>query len=165
MTTHPQYRIGLGHDTHRFTAGDHLQLGSVRVPADRAFLAHSDGDVLIHAIMDALLGAAALGDIGEMFPDNDPANRGRDSAEMLRQVKKLLDERNWKIINLDCIVFLQSPKLGPYKAEIQSRLAMILDLEPTQIGVKAKTGEGIGFIGREEGASAECVALLQSRDL
>ena len=164
MSILPQYRVGIGHDTHRLVAGDHLQLGlqlgGVRVPTDRAFVAHSDGDVLIHAVIDALLGAASLGDIGELFSDQDPANRGRDSAEMLAQVKRLLDENRWQIVNLDCIVFLQKPKLGPYKEAIRTRLAAILGLEPGQVGVKAKTGEGVGHIGREEAAAAECVALL-----
>jgi 2-C-methyl-D-erythritol 2,4-cyclodiphosphate synthase len=116
--------------------------------------------VLLHAITDALLGAAALGDIGEMFPDSDPANRGRDSADMLRQAAARVRHHGWAILNLDCIVFAQQPKLSPYKQAIRERIAEILAMSPDQVGVKAKTGEGIGPIGQEEIIQAQCVALL-----
>jgi 2-C-methyl-D-erythritol 2,4-cyclodiphosphate synthase len=121
---------------------------------------HSDADVLLHAITDALLGAAAMGDIGEMFPDSDPANRGRDSAEMLRQAAGRVRQQGWAILNIDCIVFAQQPKLSPYKQAIRERIAEILALSPDQVGVKAKTGEGIGPVGQEEIIQAQCVALL-----
>ncbi len=118
--------------------------------------------MLLHAVTDALLGAAALGDIGEMFPDTDPVNRGRDSAEMLRAARDAVAAAGWKIANVDCIVFAQRPKLLPYKADMRRRLAEILGIDPGQVGVKAKTGEGLGEIGREEVIAAQCVALLES---
>lgn len=154
------FRVGVGHDTHRFTAGKHLQLGGIRIDDNRSFLGHSDADVLLHAVCDALLGAAGLGDIGEFFPDTDPANRGRDSGEMLREIALKIEESGWKIGNVDCIVFLERPKLGSYKGAIRKRIAELLKIEPAQVGIKAKTGENVGPIGREEAACAECVALI-----
>src|SRR5262249_24749929 len=124
----------------------------------------SDADVLLHAITDALLGAAALGDIGELFPDTDPLNKNRDSAEMLRQAEARVVAAGFKIENLDCIVFAERPKLGPHKHAIRGRIAEILSLQSTQVGIKAKTGEGVGEIGREEIIAAECVALLETID-
>jgi 2-C-methyl-D-erythritol 2,4-cyclodiphosphate synthase len=135
-------------------------LGGVDIPHDRRAAGHSDADVLLHALTDALLGAAALGDIGEMFPDTDPANRGRDSAEMLRTACDRVLEAGWTIANVDCIVFAQRPKLAPHKESIRRRLAEILGIEPGQIGLSAKTGEHVGTIGREEAIAAQCVALL-----
>lgn len=135
----------------------------MRVPHDREAVGHSDADVLLHAIIDALLGAAALGDIGEMFPDTDLVNRGRDSAEMLTAARDAIAAAGWKIGNVDCIVFAERPKLGPYKAEMRRRVAEILGIDPSQASVKAKTGEGTGQIGREEMIAAQCVALLQSQ--
>jgi 2-C-methyl-D-erythritol 2,4-cyclodiphosphate synthase len=117
--------------------------------------------VLAHAVTDALLGGAALGDIGEMFPDSDPANRGRDSAEMLRAARDRVAEAGWEIGNLDCIVFAERPRLTPYKEAIRRRLAEVLGIRPGQIGLKAKTGEAIGAIGREEAIAAQCVAMLE----
>ena len=117
--------------------------------------------MLLHAVTDALLGAAGLGDIGEMFPDTDPANRGRDSAEMLAAVRDQVAGRAIAIVNLDCIVFAQRPKLSPHKKAIRQRLAEILGIEPERVGVKAKTGEGVGPVGREEAIAAQCVALLE----
>jgi 2-C-methyl-D-erythritol 2,4-cyclodiphosphate synthase len=125
-------------------------------------LAYSDGDVLLHAVTDALLGAAALGDIGERFPDDDPANRGRDSAEMLRLVADDVTTAGWEIANIDCIVFAERPKLGPFKQAIRQRLAAILAIEADQIGLKAKTGEGLDAVGRREAIAAQCVALLKA---
>jgi 2-C-methyl-D-erythritol 2,4-cyclodiphosphate synthase len=119
--------------------------------------------VLLHAVTDALLGAASLGDIGEMFPDTDPANRGRDSAEMLGKALRAVAEAGWEVGNLDTIVFAQRPKLAPHKQAVRRRLAEILDLEPDQVSVKAKTGEGVGEIGREEAIAAQCVLLLRRR--
>jgi 2-C-methyl-D-erythritol 2,4-cyclodiphosphate synthase len=155
-------RVGIGHDTHRLSAGGPLRLGGIDVPHDRHAIGHSDADVLLHAITDALLGAAALGDIGEMFPDSDEANRGRDSAEMLRGAAAHVAAAGYKIANLDCIVFAQQPKLSAHKAAIRGRIAEILGLSPDQVGVKAKTGEGVGAVGREEAIMAQCVALLRS---
>jgi 2-C-methyl-D-erythritol 2,4-cyclodiphosphate synthase len=125
-------------------------------------IGHSDADVLLHAITDAILGAAALGDIGELFPDTDKANRGRDSAQMLQTAAAQVRDACYAIVNLDCIVFAQQPKLTPHKEPIRRRIAEILQLQVEQIGLKAKTGEGVGEIGREEAMMAQCVALLQS---
>lgn len=157
------FRVGIGHDTHRFTEGTHLRLGGVSIPHERTLLGHSDADVLLHAITDAILGAAGLGDIGELFPDNDPQNKGKDSGEMLRYAFDLVRTNGWKIVNLDCIIFLERPKLLSYKNEIKSRIAELLETQTDRIGLKAKTGEKIGPIGREEAAEAQCVVLLKRR--
>jgi 2-C-methyl-D-erythritol 2,4-cyclodiphosphate synthase len=153
-------RIGLGHDTHRLGEGGPLRLGGIDIPHDKHAIGHSDADVLLHAITDALLGAAALGDIGELFPDTDPANKGRDSAEMLRLAYDRVLASGYAIGNLDCIVFAQRPKLLPQKEAIRHRIAEILGIAAEEIGLKAKTGEHVGPVGREEAIMAECVALL-----
>ena len=153
-------RIGIGHDTHRLGPGGPLRLGGIDVPHDHRALGHSDADVLLHAVTDALLGAAALGDIGEMFPDTDPANSGRHSTEMLRLASDRVTAAGWKIVNLDCIVHAQRPKLSPHKVAIRGRIAEILSIDMGQIGVKAKTGEYVGTIGEEKAIEAQCVALL-----
>ena len=153
-------RVGIGHDTHRLIAGGPLRLGGVDVPHDKSAQGHSDADVLLHAVTDALLGAAALGDIGELFPDTDPANRGRDSAQMLAAAQRRVAEAGYRVVNLDCIVFAQLPKLSPYKDQIRQRIAKILSIDTTCVGVKAKTGEGVGPVGRQEAIEAEVVALL-----
>jgi 2-C-methyl-D-erythritol 2,4-cyclodiphosphate synthase len=156
-------RVGIGHDTHRLGQGGPLRLGGIDIPHDRHSIGHSDADVLLHAVTDALLGAAALGDIGELFPDTDPANRGRDSADMLRHAAAQVRAAGYEIVNLDCIVFAQRPKLSSHKDPIRRRIADILTLSADQIGVKAKTGEGLGEIGREEVIAAQCVALLDNQ--
>ena len=138
-----------------------MRLGGVGIPHDKRLVGHSDADVLLHAITDALLGAAALGDIGELFPDTDAANQGRDSADMLRRANDSVSAAGYRIVNLDCIVFAQRPKLGPIKATIQRRIAEILGISPEQVGVKAKTGELVGPVGFEQAIMAECVALLE----
>ena len=154
-------RIGLGHDTHRLVEGTELVLGGVRIPFSHSLHGHSDADVLLHAITDALLGAAALGDIGELFPDNDPANRGRSSVDMLQIAYRKVLEKGYAITNLDCIIFAEKPKLGPLKQTIRERIAEVLELQLDQIGLKAKTGEKVGPIGRMEAISAEAVVLLE----
>ena len=154
-------RIGIGHDTHRLAEGGPLRLGGVDVPHERHAIGHSDADVLLHAITDALLGAANLGDIGEMFPNTDEANRGRDSAEMLRIAMADVRSAGWEVINLDCIVHAQQPKLSPYKTEICQRIAEILELHREQVGLKGKTGEAVGPVGNEEAIVAQCVVLLR----
>ena len=132
------------------------------IPHDRELLGHSDADVLLHAVTDALLGAASLGDIGELFPDTDPAYRGCDSTELLARVVERVLAAGYRVVNVDCIVFAQRPKLSPYKPAIQQRLAELLKVESGCVGVKAKTGEGVDAVGREEAIMAQCVALLES---
>jgi len=154
-------RIGLGHDTHRLGPGAGLVIGGVTIPHDRKALGHSDADVLLHAITDALLGAAALGDIGEMFPDTDPANRGLDSAVMVRAARDRVVAAGWRVVNLDCVVFAQRPKILPHRTAIVRRLATLLEVADDAVWLKAKTGEGVGPIGTEEAIGAECVVLLE----
>jgi len=158
-----EVRIGLGHDTHRLSAGTEIVLGGVRIPFDYSLIGHSDADVLLHAITDALLGAAAIGDIGDLFPDGDPENRGRSSVEMLRIAYEQVRRKGYVLSNLDCILFAEKPKLGPLKQTIRERLAEILEVEPDQIGLKAKTGEKVGPVGRMEAISAEAVVLLNKK--
>ena len=154
-------RVGIGHDTHRLGQGGPLRLGGIEIPHDRHLIGHSDADVLLHAVTDALLGAAALGDIGEMFPDTDPANRGRDSADMLQSAHAAVQQAGFTIENVDCIVFAQRPNLSAHKKSIGKRIADILQLRPDEIGVKAKTGEGVGLVGKEEVMMAQCVVLIR----
>ena len=153
-------RVGIGHDTHRLGPGGPLILGGIAIPHDRHAIGHSDADVLLHAITDALLGATNLGDIGELFPDTDPANKGRDSADMLRLAYDRVLAAGFQIGNLDCVVFAQRPKLLPHKEAIRRRIAEILGVTIEQIGLKAKTGEQVGPVGREEAIMAECVVLV-----
>jgi 2-C-methyl-D-erythritol 2,4-cyclodiphosphate synthase len=155
------YRVGIGHDTHRLGSGGPLVLGGLELDHDRHAIGHSDADVLLHSITDAILGAASLGDIGELFPDSDPANKGKDSAEMLQAAVAMVQQAGFKVVNLDCIVFAQRPKLSPHKLAIRDRIGQILDINAELVGVKAKTGESVGPIGREEAISAQCVALLE----
>jgi len=154
-------RIGLGHDTHRLVDGSFVLLGGVRMEHTKSLLGHSDADVLLHAVTDALLGAAGLGDIGEFFPDIDPANRNRDSGEMLQTAWHQVRQQHWQIVNLDVVLFAEKPKIAPYKEVIRKRIAELLDIDLSQVGLKAKTGEKVGIIGREEAISAECVVLLK----
>ncbi len=156
-------RVGIGHDTHRLKPGGPLRLGGIDIPHDRESVGHSDGDVVFHAVIDALLGAAALGDVGQMFPDTDPVNRGRDSAEMLRAARDAVVSVGWRIGNIDCIVFAQRPRLLPHRQAIRKRLADVLGIDPERVSLKGKTGEHVGPIGQEEAIAAECVALLQAR--
>ena len=154
------FRNGLGHDTHRLEPGGPLVLGGLAIDHDRRAVGHSDADVLLHAITDAILGAAALGDIGELFPDTDPANRGRDSAEMLAAAAARLASAGWVIGNLDCVIFAQRPKILPHRERMRERIAAILGLGVDQVGLKAKTGEAVGPIGEQQAIAAECVALI-----
>lgn len=155
-------RVGIGHDTHRLTAGGPLRLGGVDVPHEQGMVGHSDADVLLHAVTDALLGAAALGDIGELFPDTDPANRGRDSADMLERALDRVTAAGFRLVNVDAIVFAERPKLSAYKTAIRQRIAALVDLPVESVGFKAKTGERVGPVGREEAIMAEAVVLLES---
>jgi 2-C-methyl-D-erythritol 2,4-cyclodiphosphate synthase len=154
-------RVGLGHDTHRLGPGESLMLGGLAIPHDQAAIGHSDADVLLHAITDALLGAAALGDIGELFPDTDPANRGRDSAGMLAAAAARVAAAGWQVMNLDCVIFAQRPKILPHRPAIRRRIAEILGLDESAVWLKAKTGEGVGPIGEERAIAAECVVLIE----
>lgn len=153
-------RVGIGHDTHRYGADRPLLIGGVAIPHSTGPIGHSDADVLLHALTDALLGAVGKGDIGEWFPDTDPANKDIDSAKMLRSV---ITNAVWpaKVVNVDCIVFAQAPKLSSYKKAIADSIAGLLDIDPSRVNVKAKTGESVGPIGRHEALSAEVVVLIE----
>jgi 2-C-methyl-D-erythritol 2,4-cyclodiphosphate synthase len=154
-------RIGHGYDVHRLTVGRKLILGGVEIPWEKGLLGHSDADVLLHAVMDALLGAAALGDIGRLFPDTEDRWKGADSTELLRKVVSLVEgEKGYRIGNLDCTVIAQAPKLAPYIDEMKNTIALCCGLDPDQVNVKATTEEKLGFTGRGEGISAHAVCLL-----
>lgn len=153
-------RIGHGYDVHRLTEGRKLILGGVEIPYERGLLGHSDADVLTHAVMDALLGAAALGDIGRHFPDSDPAYAGADSLALLDQVVALLERNGWQVGNVDATVLAQKPKLAPYIPRMRDNLAARMRVEPGQVNVKATTEEGLGFTGSGEGIAAHAVCLL-----
>lgn len=155
-------RVGHGFDAHRFGDGAHVTIGGVRIAHDKGLEAHSDGDVLIHAICDALLGAAALGDIGRHFPDSDPRFRGIDSRLLLRQVRDTLAERGLKVANLDCTLVAQAPRMGPHIAAMCANLAQDTGVAIEAVNVKATTTERMGYIGRGEGIAAHAVVLLTS---
>lgn len=154
-------RIGLGHDTHRLEQGGPLRLGGIDIDFDGHLVGHSDADVLLHAITDSLLGAANLGDIGELFPDNDPANAGKDSAVMLSVAHRRVLEAGWNIVNIDCVILAERPKLLPYRERICQRIADILEITPSQIAVKGKTGERSGDIGHGRIIQTICNCLLR----
>lgn len=153
-------RIGSGFDVHAFGDGDHLMLGGVRVPHDRGVIAHSDGDVVIHALCDALFGALALGDIGKHFPPSDPRWKDADSRQFLRHCALLLDQHGWTLGNADITVICERPKIGPHAEAMRARIAEDLGALPAQISVKATTTEKLGFTGRGEGIAAQAVVLL-----
>src|SRR4051794_27081768 len=152
-------RVGLGHDTHRLAENRPLILGGVRVPHDRGLVGHSDADVVLHAVTDALLGASGLGDIGDAYPDTEPRWKGADSRLFLRETLAKLNQLGWRPVNLDVTIFAQEPKLGPVKAAIRESLAALLGLPADAVNVKAKTGEGVGHIGRGEAIGAHAVVL------
>lgn len=153
-------RIGHGYDVHRFQTGDFITLGGVRIAHHQSFVAHSDGDVLLHALTDALLGAAALGDIGQHFPDTDPAYQGADSRVLLRKVVALLQHAGWAVANVDTTLLAQAPKMAPHIRAMRTHIAADLQLELDQVNVKATTTESLGFVGREEGIAAHAVVML-----
>ena len=155
-------RIGHGYDVHAFKAGDYIILGGVKIPHSKAFLAHSDGDVLIHAVCDALLGALALGDIGQHFPDNDAHYKGISSRELLRQVMQLVIKQGYIVSNLDITIIAQAPKMGPHIPVMRHNLATDLLVDVSRINVKATTTEGLGFTGREEGIAVQAVVLVSA---
>lgn len=153
-------RIGHGYDVHRFTEGDFITLGGVRIPHRFGLLAHSDGDVVLHALSDALLGAAALGDIGRHFPDTDPAFKGADSRALLRHVLGLVQAKGWRVGNVDATIIAQAPKMAPHIETMRGNIAEDLQVELDAVNVKATTTEKLGFTGREEGIAVHAVALL-----
>lgn len=156
----PRIRIGQGFDVHAFGDGDHLMLGGVRVPHARGVLAHSDGDVVIHALCDALLGALALGDIGRHFPPGDPQWAGADSRAFLRRCNAMIRERGWQVGNADLTVICERPKVGPHADAMRTAMAEDLGVDTDAISVKATTAESLGFTGRGEGIAAQAVCLL-----
>jgi 2-C-methyl-D-erythritol 2,4-cyclodiphosphate synthase len=155
-----QFRVGIGNDIHRLVEGRKLILGGVEIPHERGLLGHSDGDSLTHAITDALLGAAALGDIGSHFSDRDPRWAGADSLVFLRHVRDLLEERGFEIANVDATILAERPKMAPHISEMKVRLAEAMKISESQINVKAKTNEGLDAIGRGEAIAAQAVALI-----
>ena len=156
-------RIGHGYDVHRLVPGRKLILGGVEIPCEKGLLGHSDADVLAHAVMDALLGAAALGDIGKLFPDNDPVYEGADSVVLLQRVTEVLMENGYAVGNVDATVLAQRPKLAPHIPAVRERLAQAMGISTDQVSVKATTEEGLGFTGAGEGIAAHAVALIEKQ--
>ncbi|VAW56576.1 2-C-methyl-D-erythritol 2,4-cyclodiphosphate synthase, partial [hydrothermal vent metagenome] len=154
-------RIGQGYDVHAFEAGDHLMLGGVKIPYHKKFKAHSDGDVLLHAVCDALLGAMALGDIGQHFPDTDNTYKGINSRELLKNVYGLMNDAGFKLVNLDVTIIAQAPKMSAHTPSMQSNLAADLNALASQISIKATTTEKLGFEGDEQGIAVNCVCLIE----
>ena len=154
-------RIGHGYDVHRLVEGRKLILGGVDIPWEKGLLGHSDADVLVHAVMDALTGAARLGDIGKLFPDTDPAYAGISSLKLLAEVGRLLGEKGFAVVNIDATLLTQAPKVGPYKQQMAQNIAAALGISPEQVNVKATTEEGLGFTGDGSGMAAHAVVLLE----
>lgn len=159
-----KFRIGNGYDVHQLAEGRKLFLGGVEIPSEKGLLGHSDADVLIHAICDALLGALSLGDIGRHFPDSDAAYKNVDSKILLEKVYELVNQEGYEINNIDSVIVLESPKVAPYISEIRKTIARILNCDGEQVSVKATTSEKIGFTGREEGAAAFSTVLLIQKE-
>jgi 2-C-methyl-D-erythritol 2,4-cyclodiphosphate synthase len=162
FNSQPSFRIGIGNDVHRLAPGRKLILGGVRIPFEKGAVGHSDGDALIHAICDALLGAAALGDIGHHFPDTSPKWRNASSVLFLRHVRRLLDRAGYAVVNVDATVGLQRPKLAPFIPRMRKKLAAALAITPEQVSVKAKTGEGLDAVGQGVAVRADAIALLEA---
>ena len=158
----PEVKIGSGYDVHRLVPGRKLIIGGVNIDFDRGLLGHSDADVLIHAVCDAVLGAAGLGDIGEYFPDTDPEYKGISSMILLEKCGVLLGEQGYEVSNMDCIVFAQVPKVSPYKKKMEENIAGILNMDAALVNVKATTTEKLGFIGKEQGIAAQCILLVKA---
>ena len=155
-----KFRVGQGYDVHRLVTDRRLILGGVDIPYEKGLLGHSDADVLAHAVMDALLGAAALGDIGKLFPDNDPEYEGADSLMLTRRVMRVLEENGYAVSNVDATIIAQSPKLAPYIDRMRENIAAALNIPVTDVSVKATTEERLGFTGRKEGIAAQAAALI-----
>jgi 2-C-methyl-D-erythritol 2,4-cyclodiphosphate synthase len=155
-----EFRTGIGYDLHRLVAGRRLVLGGVEIPSAKGFEAHSDGDILLHAVTDALLGASGLGDIGELFPPTDPQWKDADSTVFLKQAHELIESYGYLIANIDAVVIIEQPKILPYREKIRERMASVLGISIGHIGLKAKTAEGVGPIGQGEAAEAHAVAVI-----
>jgi 2-C-methyl-D-erythritol 2,4-cyclodiphosphate synthase len=153
-------RVGIGYDVHAFGDGDHVTIGGVRIAHDRGVIAHSDGDVALHALCDALLGAMGLGDIGEHFPDTDPRWKDADSRRFLRHCAALLGEHGWRFVNADLTLVAQAPRIGPYRKQMRENIAQDLGVRPDRINFKATTSEGLGALGRAEGLACQAIVLL-----
>jgi 2-C-methyl-D-erythritol 2,4-cyclodiphosphate synthase len=156
------YRTGIGFDVHALAADRPLIIGGVKIPHPKGLLGHSDADVLVHAVMDAIIGALALGDIGQHFPDTDPKYQGADSLELLSHVHLLASEKGFVCVNLDSIIMVEKPKMSPHLLEMRKNIAAVLKLKIDQVSIKATTTERLGFIGREEGIAAQAIVLFQS---
>jgi len=154
-------RVGQGYDVHAFEDGDHVMLGGVRIPHTHGVRAHSDGDVLLHALCDALLGAAALGDIGMHFPDSDVRWRGADSRVLTKHVVELLKERRYAVVNVDVTVLADAPRIGKFREAMRANVAADLNLDVARVNVKATTSEGLGFVGRKEGLACQAIVLVE----
>lgn len=156
------FRIGFGYDVHQFEEGRKLILGGIEIPFDKGLKGHSDADVLLHAITDAILGATAMGDIGTHYPDTDPVYKNADSAGLLADAYSKVKENGWEIVNIDCTVIAEQPRLQQWNLKIRQRIAEILSLEISSVSLKATTNESMGFVGRGEGIAVHAVALLKS---
>ena len=158
-----EYRAGIGYDSHRLVEGRKLILGGVEIPFEKGLAGHSDADVLLHAITDALLGAAGLGDIGQHFPPSDPQWKDADSRVFLSRAREMIEGRGYRIVNIDAVVIIERPKIGPYREQIRAKLAKALRTEADRISIKAKTAEGLGPVGQGEAAEAQAVAVIGER--
>jgi 2-C-methyl-D-erythritol 2,4-cyclodiphosphate synthase len=158
----PGYKIGSGYDVHRLVPGRKLIIGGVDINFDQGLLGHSDADVLVHAVCDAILGAAGLGDIGDHFPDSDPQYKGISSMILLEKCRQLFKKQGYEIANMDCIVFAQVPKMGPHKKQMEVNIAGVLNMDSTLVNVKATTTEKLGFIGKGQGIAAQCILLAKA---
>lgn len=158
------YRTGIGYDIHPLVDGRKLFLGGVHIPYEKGLKGHSDADVLLHAIMDALLGAAGKGDIGEHFPDTKKKYKDISSLKLLIQVREMIEKSGLKVVNLDCVLLAEEPKINPYKEEMKENIALALNVDKTQVNVKATTNEGLGFIGRKQGMAAYATVVLRSTE-
>ena len=160
MASPPPYKTGMGYDAHKLAPGRRLILGGVHIPYDRGMAGHSDADALLHAVIDAMLGAAALPDIGRQFPDTDECLRGADSITLLKLSRELLLEEGWRIANISAVIIAEAPKLSPFIDEMRANVARTLAIDITSVGISAKTEEGMGFTGFGEGIAARCVCLI-----
>lgn len=159
------FRIGQSRDVHRLENGRKLVLGTIEIPSEFGCVAHSDGDALVHAIVEAIIGAMGLGDIGKMFPDSDPKYKGISSSYFLKEIKKILDNSKYEIVNIDSTIHIEKPMMKPYVESMRQAIAEILGIRSENVNVKATRGEKIGFVGRGEGVEAECVVLLKQKSI